>query len=398
MSVPQPPVVILGGNASALSVARPLAARGIQVYAIGVPSHVAASRFVTPILVRPADDEEEAWTEVLLNGAGRRLEGAVLLAAGDVGLSLIARHRDLLAERFLLDESNVAAQLAMLDKRQSYDLAAEAGVPTPRYWHVRGGDDLERVRDELVYPLLVKPILSHEYQARFSGKFRTARSWDEVAAAFAELTGAGLDVMLVEAIEGPDSLLCSYYTYLDRDGEPAFDFTKRIIRRHPVNMGIGCYHVTDWNPDVAALSLRLFRHVGLRGLANAEFKLDRRDGTLKLIEVNARFTAANCLLAAAGLDLAGYVYSRVVGDPHAMPDRYRTGLHLWQPGTDLRALLELRRRGELGVGGWLRSLAHRQTFAFFRWDDPGPAVALALSRLRKGAAMTSAPPRTAVRA
>jgi hypothetical protein len=57
-------------------------------------------------------------------------------------------------------------------------------------------------------------------------------------------------------------------------------------------MGNACYHLTDWNPEVGDLSLKLFQWVGLRGLANAEFKRDERDGKLKLIECNARFTAS----------------------------------------------------------------------------------------------------------
>ena len=51
------------------------------------------------------------------------------------------------------------------------------------------------------------------------------------------------------------------------------------------------------------LGLALFGHAGLRGVANVEFKRDPRDGRLKLIECNARFTAANGLLTASGIDL-----------------------------------------------------------------------------------------------
>ena len=66
-------------------------------------------------------------------------------------------------------------------------------------------------------------------------------------------------------------------------------------------------------------ALRLFRHVGLRGLANVEFKLDPRDGQYKLIECNARFTAANGLVAKSGIDLGRFVYCRAVGLP--LPSR-----------------------------------------------------------------------------
>ncbi len=66
-----------------------------------------------------------------------------------------------------------------------------------------------------------------------------------------------------------------------------------MIRRNPPGMGVGSYHITDWIPEVRDVALQLFKYMGLRGLVNAEFIRDVRDGQLKLIEINARFTAAN---------------------------------------------------------------------------------------------------------
>src|SRR5438105_868251 len=77
---------------------------------------------------------------------------------------------------------------------------------------------------------------------------------------------------------------------------PLFEFTKRVIRRFPAMTGTACYAITDRIPEAAELGNRLFRHVALRGLANVEFKRDVRDGTLKLIECNARFTASQALV------------------------------------------------------------------------------------------------------
>lgn len=377
VDVRRPPVILLGGDVNALSVARSLSRLGVRVYGLGVAPAVEWSRHVRPIRVPDTgSDAESAWAECLLGPATDHLRGAVVLAASDVGLLLVARHREELERRFLLDTSHVPAQLAMLDKLCSYELATAAGVPTPRFWRCDGLDDLQRHREELVFPLLVKPLLSHEYQAAFSGltKFRIAHDMDELRAGQRELSDAGIGVVLVEQIPGPDDLLCSYYTYLDAEGVPTFDFTKRVPRRHPPGMGLGCYHVTDWNPAVRDVALRLFKYAGLLGVANAEFKLDVRDGQLKLIECNARFTAANCLLVAAGIDLPRHVYLRILGEESELPTGYRTGLRLIHHGADVRAFLALRRHGALRAATWLRSLIRPQTFAVWRWDDPLPAV------------------------
>jgi D-aspartate ligase len=184
-------------------------------------------------------------------------------------------------------------------------------------------------------------------------------------------------------VPGPDSRLCSYYTYLNEESEPLFDFTKRIIRRYPIYMGNACYHVTDNVPEVKGLALKLFRQAGLRGLANVEFKWDERDGQLKLIECNARFTAANCQVAHAGYDLAWFVYSRLVGLQKEPFRPFRSGVRLWYPWEDFKAFRDMHARGELSWAGWLKSLLHPQMLPLFAWTDPAPSVAAQLRRIHR---------------
>jgi predicted ATP-grasp superfamily ATP-dependent carboligase len=273
----------------------------------------------------------------------------------------------------------------MLNMRATYRAGVWAGVPTPRFWVAESREQLDRIRDELCYPLIVKPQHSHAFAARIGkGKFIRVENFGELLDAHRRLTEqVGIAVVLMESIPGPDDRLCSYYTYLDEQGRPLFDFTKRIIRRSPMNRGPACYHVTDWNPEVKDLALRLFQHVGLRGLANAEFKRDERDGQLKLIECNARFTAANCLVAASGLDLAKFVYNRLVGRPFEMPSQYTTGLHLWDPVLDFRAFMELRRAKQLTFGRWVSSLRRPKKLPYFCWSDPLPSIVCGVERLGK---------------
>lgn len=384
----QVPVIVLGGDTTALSVARSLGRRGIAVHGLGVAPWVLASRHLRPIPVTvPVGTlPEDAWADHLMGPAvPAALHGAVVLAGSDVGLTALARHRDRLLTRYRLDDSEVPAQLAMLDKLATYRRAREADVPTPRWWEVDGPEDLERHRAELVYPLIVKPLLSHEFKARFPGirKFRVVADWAALQAAHTELHTAGVAVMLVERIPGTDEQLCSYATYLDAGGNPTYDFVKRVVRRFPPGEGLACHHVTARDAEVKELALRLLKHVGLRGVANVEFMRDPRDGRLKLIECNARFSAADPLPTAAGLDLPYHVYCHVLGRPHTMPDTYPVGLHMIYPTDDLRAFLALRRAGALTLPAWLRSLAHRQVFPVLRLDDPAPAVARAWTRLSK---------------
>jgi D-aspartate ligase len=379
---PLPPVIIFGGFENALSLARSFASRPITVRALCERhSEVRFSRYARRIPLPKDQSFIEAATEFLLGPASDSLEGSVLLGAGDQQLEVIAEHREALAKKFQLDLMNPAAQEVMLDKLMTYDAAREAGVPTPKFWRVRSVDDIERLRGELVYPLIVKPKSSYQFQKRFKGKFFFANDFAELIDRFCVVESEGIEAVLVEVIPGPDSRLCSYYTYMDELGDPKFHFTKRIIRRYPVNMGVASYHITDHVDDVRELSLTLLKHVGLQGLATPEFKLDVRDNQLKLIECNVRFTAANCLVARAGDDLGNFVYNRIVGIPQSPLTEFRTGLRLWDPSRDLRAFLALRKSGELTLWQWLASICHPQVFPFFSYRDPMPALVKLLKRV-----------------
>ncbi len=381
-----PPVVLVDGerNLMGLSVARALGRRGIKVYAITPPrSYVRYSRYCTwvPDSVTGGEDPDER-ARYLLGPASDWLRGAVLLMCYDQALQLIGRYHDRLKEKYRLDLCNPAAQLAMLDKLATYQAAVAAGVPTPRFWVANSRAQVEGYRGELVYPLIVKPLLSHVYRGRFWVKFAVANNFDETLAAYEQAERAGIAVMLVEQIPGPDDRLCSYFTYLDEQGNALFDFTKRVIRRYPLLYGPACHHVTDWIPELKEPALRLFRQVGLRGLANVEFRRDDRDGVLKLIECNARFTASNGLVSDAGYDLASFVYNRVVGLPPPPLGPLKVGKRLLFPVEDYHAYRALRRRGELTFWRWLKSVARPTTLPVFRWSDPRPSLVFEWERFR----------------
>lgn len=380
-----PPVIILGGECNALSVVRDLGRMGVTVYAMGESdSSVVWSRYCRWIDVEIENgDIEGSWARYLLGPASEHLKGAVVLACSDSGIQVLIKNRAALQQRYLLDESDPKSQLLMLDKLTTYEHGRAAGVPTPRFWKTASREQVLALRESLIFPLMVKPRLSHLFEEKFGRKHIIVDSFDQLITAFDAANDAGMDMLLMEHIPGGDDRLCSYYTYLNEAGEPQFHFTKRIIRRFPAGMGTACYHITDWIPELADLGNKLFKAVGLRGLANVEFKQDPRDGQYKLIECNARFTASNCLVSASGFSLAQFVYNRITARPQVAMEKYKIGLRLWDPIRDWKAFRELRRTGAITLGKWLAGVLRRQTFPYFAWSDPMPAMARALKPLRR---------------
>lgn len=371
----QPAVIILGGGHNSLSIATSLGSRGINVFSLNHPgSLVSYSRYASDIAL-PREEKFVIEAERYLKGTDSdSLRGSVLLAASDEGLKMIAMNRSNLAERFLLDASDTNAQLQMLDKLSTYQAAREAGVPTPKFWSVRTVDEAEEARSSMQFPIIVKPHHSYLFESRHKRKYIEIDDFDGLADALSEIRACGTEALLMEKIPGPDHLLCSYYTYIDESGAALFDFTKRVIRRYPKNMGLATYAVTDYVPELKDLSLRLFHHVGLRGIGNVEFKRDERDGQLKLIECNARFTAADKLMRKSGLDLAWFVYSRIVGLPLPDMSRFEVGCRMWDPIRDFMAFRELTNLDELTVPEWLKSIMRPTCLPVYSVGDPLPSL------------------------
>jgi len=264
----------------------------------------------------------------------------------------------------------------VLDKARTSELCEQHGIPAPTALALRGSGDVERACEELAFPCALKPVHSHAFAERFgiNLKLVVVHSPDQLQREHARLAALGLEMLATELVPGPPNAYHSYYSYIDASGEPLLHFTKRKLRQWPIGRGLGCYHVTDWNSEAAALGLRFFAATGLRGLACVEFKRDERDGQLKLIECNHRLTAATELVRRAGLDLPLLQYERALGRVGPVMSSYTRGLHLWHPIEDLRALREYRVTGELTMAAWARSLMARQSFPLFSLEDPMPSL------------------------
>ena len=375
-------MVLLGGGPIAPPVARSLEAAGVDVHALGTASDpVRHSRSCREFVhLGAGDGVQERWLEWLTARAG---SGAVVLPCNDDALELLARHRErLVALDYLPAHANDDVVLTLLDKHETYERARAAGVPTPRTLLLRPTDDVGEATAEIPFPLALKPRHSHLFARRFGigQKVFVARDEVELTAHAARMHRLGLEMLVTEVVPGPDDAYHSYYTYVDESGVPLFDLTKHKLRQYPVGFGLATYHVIDRNDEAIDLGLRFVRGVGVRGLACVEFKRDARDGRLKLIECNHRVTAAYELVRHAGIDVALLAYNRAAGRPDPPLASYRTGVSMWHPVEDARAFASYRRRGELTLRDWLRSLARRQRFPLFSWRDPKPSLT-SISRL-----------------
>jgi D-aspartate ligase len=371
-SVKQPLAILLGGLANTTSTARALGRQGVPVAVLARNRCAAhhsryAKSFVIPEDTPPAD----YWREWLLE----RPEfppGSVVFPCEDAALQFTAQAHKELSERYHLDILEPAHALALLDKEKTLTLAREAGVPAPRSWSIRKREDVEALLDSIVYPVLIKPVHTHLFQHKFGKKVFLVENEETFLSGCQKALDAGIDFMVCEFVPGPDTQLSSYYAYFDRHGEPVYELTKRTMRRSPANFGIGSYHMTEWLPETAETGRRFLKNMGFRGIANIEFKSDPRDGQLKIIECNTRFTGAQELIIRSGLNIPFIAYRYIVANERPSDTTFKEFVTLWLPFEDLDAFRDLLASGQISPWAWLKSICRGHGFCYFALDDMKP--------------------------
>jgi D-aspartate ligase len=380
------PVVLLGGRENCLAVTRNLGRLGIPVYVSGRKGcHALYSRHCRRAFpVERGVSADRAWHQLLIGSPLPELQGAIVLAMCDESLEFLAAHHDELGQRYKLPAFVPDLCLAMLDKLETLVRARAAGVPTPNFWVVDTPEELSRIRDELHTQVMVKPLNSRAFVDQFGCKlFIVNGGFEEVVEKVERCHARGIKVMVMEMIPGPDSLLSSFNTCRTASGETLYEYTKSVIRRWPVNRGGATFHRSVWLPETAAMGRKLFDGIGWQGIGNVEFKHDQRDGKLKIIEVNGRFTAAQRLITEAGAPIDLIVYCHLTGQPQPQFDTYSQSRLFWYPLRDFFAFLQMRRAGQITFAKWLRSLDIRSLLlSVASWRDPMPSIVLAWSGLR----------------
>lgn len=359
-----------------LGVVRSLGRAGVAV--VGFDSNPVmpgfASRYCAARLSPDPVSQPEALLEVLLKESESLAEPAVLMPASDAYALFIARYRAELSRRFLFLLPADDTLDALVEKRSQYELAARIGMPLAQTCYPDTMDDVARIKDELEYPVFIKPYYGHLWREIYGSAHKgfEVSSPGELARRFAEIFGHGLQALAQSIILGPDSNLYEASFYIDREGRPKAIFTHRKIHQYPPHYGVASCAESVVYPELVALGLKLMAGFQYRGISSIEFKRDDRDGQLKLIELNPRFGQQNLLAAYCGVNFPLIEYLDLTGQPQESVRDFKVGVKWLDPVLDVPSFLQYARRGETTLWEWLKSWKGVRTFPVFAWDDLGP--------------------------
>ena len=318
-----PPAVVAGTAQTAVVLMRNLARRGLTVSCIGCNRSQPGFRTIygKAYCCPNPDDNPAGWLRFMIDLA-RQIGGRpVLIPSSDLFVTAIGEHAAELEEHFVFSRSTASVQALLATKQRQYSIAASHGLPVPRTKFVRSLDDVTAFSADARFPCLLKPLHCREWERVPAGhplaykKLVLAHSAQQLADNYRLASRITPEAVAQEVIEGPDTAKLVYLSCYGRGGERIAACMVRQLRTEPIYFGSASVVEPVSDPEADALCDRFLRSIGYVGLCEIELKRDSRDGLVKMIEANPRYSVTADAAPYLGVDLGWLHYLDLIGQP-----------------------------------------------------------------------------------
>ncbi len=367
------PAIVLSTHTMGLGVIRALGIMGVPIIAVYYNSSDMGylSKYVTERIHAPHPEIYEEKFVRLLAESGTRFRGGLLIPASDETLATVSKHKSLLEQYYVVACTNREITERFIDKMHTYRLAEEIGVPAPKTVVPSSIEDLERYSQAVQYPCLVKPRQSHRYYELFKTKMVRVDNLNQMIAEYRQATNAGLGVMIQELIPGGDSQVVNYNSYF-WDGVPLVECTAQQIRKAPPEFGAPRVVISKDIPEVLESGRRILTAMGFYGYSCTEFKMDSRDSTYKLMEVNGRHNRSSLLAVRCGLNFPWLQYKHLIQGELPAPTHYQNGVYWISLDRDIGYGIKYFKKERYRLSQYIRPYVQPHVFDVLDWKDPKP--------------------------
>lgn len=369
--------VVVGGDYQGLGIVRSLGERGIPVCVVDDEQSISRfSKYCTYFVKLPNLRDGDVTVDSLLELGDRlKLFGWVLYPTRDEHVAAFSRRRSQLTEVYRVPTPKWQSVEWAWDKRNTYRLAEELGIPIPRTYYCDQVEQLAQL-NSVAPPFAIKPAIKEHFIYATKAKAWCARNHSELSSMFeaaSKLVGRG-EAMIQEVIPGGGAQQISYCAFF-RDGEAVGKMVACRRRQHPLQFGRASTYVETIDaPEVEELSERFLRSINYYGLVEVEYKLDPRDSQYKLLDVNARTWGYHSLGRRVGVDFSYMLYADQLGIP-IRSSKAEAGWSWVRMMTDLPAALMAIRGRDQSLLGYLQSIKNCNAEAVFSTTDPMPGLA-----------------------
>ncbi|MFQ5470232.1 MAG: hypothetical protein ACE5EH_07985 [Gammaproteobacteria bacterium] len=369
--------IVFGTGIVALSAIRAYARTGVSVVHVStkLDDIAGCSRFISEkVVVSVANNAEQSIIEFLVNN-GERWDGALLDPVNDPYMVLISKHFELLSKYYVVAVQRWDLLKNLVEKDRLYVHANHVNVPVPRIIHIKSGDELSDDEQEMELPCIVKPTQTPKFFSVYGQKVLVAKNADQLKDLVNDALGHELDIMVSSIIEGPDTNLFIYISYLDDSGNIMGEVCVQKLRQHPSSFGVGSVvRSVPMIDEIKQYSQTILDRLQYRGFSAAEFKLDEKTSDYKLVEINTRSVLYEQLFTKCGVNFKEIMVKSKLLKQKIKIDNYEAGVTWIQNFSEVFEVKRYLRRNPGSILDFFRVYRRPWVFAIPVLDDPGPFI------------------------
>ena len=295
----------------------------------------------------------------------------------DIVLSLCAQHRDSWepCTHAILPTTSVLERA--YDKWATIRFAHQLGLAVPKTYCPESIDEVAHLTSKWNGQAVIKPRKSSG-----SRGLRYVKNPSQMLSIYQEVSGKYSRPLIQERIPSAGKGL-GVFVLINSKHEVIAVFGHKRLREFPVSGGPSTLRVSYFDDKLIEQTLRLFKSMGLVGIAMAEYKLDPRTNKPVLMEINPRFWGSLQLAINAGVNFPLLYHKTALSLSVEPVLNYPIGKYcrwLW-PGDILHFLCNPH-RFDLRPSFfkfWGSDIAYDIISA----DDPLPMIGMTLEALRK---------------
>lgn len=290
----------------------------------------------------------------------------------DYSATYLAKNKEYLSQFAYIVVNDWPVFNLAIDKLNTMRICQEKGIPAPKTLFTDNlKADIERI--DFQYPLVIKPR-----SACGSIGFNIVKDKEHLLRLLENDENANGPMFVQEYIPQKGSQYGAE-VFRDKNGKFSFVLIDEKPRWFPLDGGSPTINITIHNEKMASMSKRLLDAMNWNGYANIDFVLDERDNTPKIIEINARISAAALINFKAGIDVARVIlenaFHEEVREYQAYPQNVKTSCIL----TEILWFIKSKDRFKQKPTFFNR---RNTTDVIFSWSDPLPFMVFCIQSVK----------------
>ncbi len=218
--------------------------------------------------------------------------------------------------------------LFMMDKLTITSLAEKSGVACPKT-NLLKEDSFDKIISELEFPVIIKPRFGMG-----SSGIRKCADAKELFTRYKSCIAKSNEMLVQEYI--PSTKMIMMNVYMDKDSDPVANLCYRLQRpdRRIFYVRMGAHELIEPHKNLGEI-IGLLKSLKFQGFTNVQFRVDSRNETPKLLEMNIKMSGSIWMDMRLGISRPLFNYYIYTGkDFTPFEYQYRKGVFFLSPVED----------------------------------------------------------------